>query len=78
MGWPISNIEAMIRRIGQRAPKFFSIMDLTQGYYQMALSKLCQKYTAFRSQDGLYQWKRVPMGLKGAGSFFQATMATVV
>ena len=78
MGWPLPNIMATFRRVGDRCPKIFSTMDFTQGYYQIALSAESRKYTAFRTDKGLYQWKRLPMGLKGACSFFQNIMATVV
>ena len=33
-------------------------------------------YTAFRTQFGLYEWNRVPMGLKSAGSYFQHVMSS--
>ncbi|NBP59460.1 RNA-directed DNA polymerase, partial [bacterium] len=78
MGWPIPNIEAMLHRIGGKRAKFFTIIDFTQGYYQTGLSKESRRFTAFRTETGLYQWTRVPMGLKGATSFFQSAMATVI
>ena len=78
MGWPLPNIIAIFRRVGDRKPKFFSTMDFTQGYYQIPLAKESQKYTAFRTDRGLYHWKRLPMGLKGACSFFQNIMASTV
>jgi hypothetical protein len=78
MGWPIPNIVAMIQRIGAKKAKYYSLVDLTKGYHQMSLSKESRKYTAFRTQDGLYQWIRVAMGLKGAGAFFQEAMSNTV
>jgi hypothetical protein len=37
-GWPIPNIELMLLRIGERKPKFFIVLDLTNGYFQIPLS----------------------------------------
>jgi len=74
MGWPLPNIKATLNRIGARKPKYFAVLDLTQGYYQTAISKDSRAATAFRTSTGLYQWTRLPMGLKGAPAYFQQQM----
>ena len=76
--WPIPNIERMLDRIMQHKPKRFAVLDLTSGYHQLAIHEECRKYTAFATFNGIYEWTRVPMGLKGAGSYFQMMMATEV
>ena len=53
-------------------------MNLTQSYYQAPIAKSCRAFTAFITFMGLYEWLRVPMGLKGAPAYFQQTIATVV
>jgi len=78
MGWPIPNIADMLRRLGARAPKYFCKLDLTAGYHQAPLDEGSRRYTAFRTAHGLYEWLRVPMGLKGAPSYFQQAMQTEV
>ena len=78
MGWPLPNIKQMLERIGEKRPKYFAVLDLTQGYYQMAISKKSRVLTAFRTPEGLYQFCRLPMGLKGAPAFFQAAMQQTV
>ena len=78
MGWPLPNIKQMLERIGEKKPKFFAVLDLTQGYYQMAISKKSRLLTAFRTSEGLFQFKRLPMGLKSAPAFFQAAMQQTV
>ena len=78
MGWPIPNIDQMIQRIGEKRPKYFGILDLTSGYYQAPLAIESRVFTAFITCIGIYEWLRVPMGLKGAPSYFQQVMATVV
>jgi len=78
MGWPLPNIKQMLERIGEKKPKFFAVLDLTQGYYQMAISKKTRPLTAFRTSEGLFQFRRLPMGLKSAPAFFQAAMQQTV
>ena len=78
LGWPLPNIGQMFERIGRARPKYFAVLDLTQGFYQAAISIESRPITAFRTTKGLYQWKRLPMGLKGAPSYFQHAMQTKV
>jgi hypothetical protein len=77
-GWPLANISHIFHRIGSRKPKYFAVMDLTSGFHQAPLSPSARIFTAFITYMGIYEWLRVPMGLKGAPSFFQKMMASVV
>jgi hypothetical protein len=78
MGWPIPNITLMLQRLGSRKSKYYGLMDLTSGYFQAPLSEASRKFTAFITFMGVFEWLRVPMGLKGAPSYFQQIIATVV
>jgi hypothetical protein len=78
LGWPLPNIDQMLHRIGSRSPKYFAVMDLVSGYHQAALAAESKKFTAFTCFMGTYEWKRVPMGLTGAPSYFQQALATEV
>jgi hypothetical protein len=77
-GWPLPRIREIIIRLGVKKPKFFAKTDLTQGFYQCPLSLDSRDFTAFVTSVGTFRWKRVPMGLKGAPSYFQAKMANTV
>jgi hypothetical protein len=76
--WPIPNVLDLLNRIGDKKPKFFGIMDLTSGYHQAPLYPDSRKLSAFVTAFGIFEWNRVPMGLKAAGSYFQRTMVTQV
>ena len=76
--WPIPNIQLLLNRIGNKKPKYFIVLDLTSGYFQIPISVDSRKFTAFITQWGLFEWKRLPMGLKGAPSFFQRVISTQV
>lgn len=77
-GWPIPNIQQMMQRIGSHKPKYFAVLDLVSGYHQAPLHPDSQKYTAFTTFMGVYEWTRVPMGLKGAPAYFQEAIAGTV
>ena len=50
--------------------KFFSKLDLTNGYWQVPLHEKSRPLTAFLFEFAMYQFKRVPFGIKTAGSAF--------
>ena len=76
--WPRPNISEMFRRIALQKPTIFGLMNLTQGYHQAPLTQSAKIYTAFILFCGVYQFTRLPFGLRRAPSYFQQTMATVV
>ena len=76
--WPIPDIKDLLHRVGESRPRFFAVFDLTSGYYQAPISEGSRKYTAFKTDHGVYRWKRLPMGLTGAGSFFQQGLVSEV
>ena len=78
MRWPIPNIKEMFDRIGAKRPKYFAKIDLTSGYHQIEVAEKCRWMTAFITPFGLYEWCRLPMGPKGACSYFQQMMQTVL
>ena len=77
-GSPLPNIKDIIYRLGCRKAKYFCKLDLTSGYHQAPMHKDSRKFTTFRTFDGLLQWLRVPMGLKGAPGYFQNVLETEV
>ena len=78
LGWPIPNIELLLRRVGKHSPTYFGKFDLTSGYHQTALAESTRAFTAFLTDFGLFEWLRCPFGLKGAPSYFQRAMHTEV
>ena len=76
--WPLPNIAATFARIGSNNPKFFGVVDLSQGYHQGSLDPDSRKLSAFMCFSGVYQFTRVPFGPKRAPSYFQEMMSSVV
>ena len=53
-------------------------VDFAQAYHQAALTLATTKYTSFILYSGVYQFTRLPSGLKQAPSYFQEMIATEV
>lgn len=54
--------------------KYFSTIDLSQGYYQVKMSEQDIAKTAFTTKSGHYEFLRMPFGLVGAATTFQKVM----
>ena len=78
MGFPIPNIREMFLRLGSKRVRFMAACDLTSGYFQCPIDESIKHYFAFITSIGLFEWNRLPMGPKAAGSYFQGVLATVV
>ena len=76
--WPLPNIQQMLHRLGDKRPKYFAVLDLTSGYHQAPVSMSSIAFTAFICFAGIYEFLRVPFGLKGAPSYFQKALSNVV
>ncbi len=59
---------------GQR----FSKLDLTQAYQQMRVEEDSQQFLTINTQQGLYQYTRLPFGIASAPAIFQRTMDTIL
>lgn len=71
--YPLPNIQDLIDTLGKA--KYFTCMDLSQGYYQVELDKDSRPMTAFITPDGEHlQMKRMPMGLSTSPAAFSRIM----
>ncbi|PIK53661.1 Retrovirus-related Pol polyprotein from transposon [Apostichopus japonicus] len=75
---PLPTTEESLDSIGVQNPKYFTCLDLQSGFHQILLDPNSRPYTAFRCHLGLFQYKRLPMGLKNSPVTFQRVMETVL
>lgn len=58
--------------------RWFSVLDLRSGYYQINMAEEDKEKTAFICPLGFYQFERMPQGISGAPSTFQRLMEKAV
>lgn len=69
MAFPIPNIEDCLDRLNGK--KYFSLIDFNNGFWQLPVEKTSRELTAFKTEEGLFQFKRMPFGLANAPASFQ-------
>jgi hypothetical protein len=67
-------LDDVLDSVGETKPKFFSVLDCTQGFHQIPLDESSRHLTAFLTSHAKYRYKVMPQGLKTASATFQALM----
>ena len=71
--FPMARVDDLLDRIGQA--KILSKFDLCKGFYQVLLDEASRPITSFCTPFGVFQWKRLPMGMKTSPAAFNAMLA---
>ncbi|KAF4090058.1 hypothetical protein AMELA_G00047550 [Ameiurus melas] len=74
--YPLPRVDDLVERLGRA--RFISTLDLTKGYWQVALAADARPKTAFSTSTGQWQYRVLPFGLHGAPATFQRLMDIVL
>lgn len=75
--YPIPQINAILEKL--KNSKYFSTIDLRNGYWQIPMAEESKIYTAFTVPGrGLFQWRVMPFGLHSASATFQRALDSVI
>jgi hypothetical protein len=66
--YPMSRMDDMLAILG--GSKYFSTFDLAKGFYQICMAEEDKEKTAFISHHGLWQFKKLAMGLRNSPATF--------
>lgn len=74
--FPFPNMMSILQRIPKS--KYFTVIDLSESYYQVALDESSKNMTAFRTAKNLYRFTVMPFGLSNAPATMARLMARVL
>ena len=64
-GFLMQNIDEVKLKVGKS--NFISVFDAKSGYWQVKVREEDQWLTAFSTHNSLYEWTKVPFGMKNGG-----------
>ncbi|WUR04790.1 integrase catalytic domain-containing protein [Vairimorpha necatrix] len=74
--YSLPSIERILHNLKDQ--KYFSKLDLKDGFFQIELAEEDRHKTAFRHKHHLYEWNVMPMGFKNSPAIFQRFMDDVL
>uniref|UniRef100_A0A3P8UAF7 Gypsy retrotransposon integrase-like protein 1 n=1 Tax=Amphiprion percula TaxID=161767 RepID=A0A3P8UAF7_AMPPE len=70
--YPLPNLQESLSALS--GSKWFSVLDLKSGYYQIEMNESDKEKTAFVTPIGFWEFNRMPQGVTNAPSTFQRLM----
>ena len=70
--YPLPIMEDIIESM--KGKKYFTLLDLKSGYWQIPLEKESRRYFGMKHPGGIFQWNVLPFGPKNGPAHFQRVM----
>lgn len=74
--YPLPNITDLLDKLGKC--QYFTTLDLASGFHQIQMHEDDIEKTAFNTENGHYEFLRMPFGLKNAPATFQRVMDNIL
>ncbi|KAJ3641818.1 hypothetical protein Zmor_028291 [Zophobas morio] len=74
--YPLPNINDILDKLGKSM--YFTTLDLASGFHQVEMHPDDIEKTAFSTENGHYEFLRMPFGLKNAPAIFQRVMDNIL
>ena len=74
--FPLPVIEDIIVKL--KSMKYFSSLDLKNGFYHVDIAECSRKYTAFVSEEGQFEFNKLPFGFANSPSEFARYVSKVL
>jgi len=72
------NFANFIDVLATRKPKFFSSLDMANGFFQLALDEDSKKLTGFHWKGSTFNFNRTPQGMHGSPSSFAKALSIIL
>jgi hypothetical protein len=75
ISWPILRLDDIFDAIASSEAKYFSVCDLSSGFWQVPMSESSKETTAFITHNGVYQFRRMLFGTVNSPMAFSMVMS---
>ena len=74
--YPLPRVEELFASLS--GGKYFTKLDMSQAYLQVALEEESKQYVTINTHKGLFQYNRLPFGISSAPAIFQCCMENLL
>ncbi|CAG2239543.1 unnamed protein product [Mytilus edulis] len=74
----LGNMHDVFDTMGEMQPQIFSSIDLSSSFWQVPLHPNSKQKAAFVTHSGIYEWNRMPYGLRNSSIAFSQVMSQIL